>query len=187
MGPADDQSLLTKHPLASDRIHPYLSHLFSLSPHDNPSTGIDWFVLSPFLGGSHSSITKRSLAETAFAHRDLRVVWELYAKVPEGVASSVNLVDFVQGMTNDLLPVDGVCKSPRPRPEPIAVQLMPQIRPMLTRSSGLKSTPQWFTAPIIAACNRSRRNTIQTISSGMLSLSRPRRRSEYCACPAPEG
>jgi hypothetical protein len=107
---ADSQSLLTKQPLASDRILPHLAHLLSLSPPHNPDTGVDWFVLSPFLGGSQSAITRRSVADTAFAHRDLRVVWELYAKLPESAERSVDLVEFVQGMTDDLLPVDGVCE-----------------------------------------------------------------------------
>lgn len=104
------QSLLTKQPLASDRIQTHLALLLSLSPQHNPATDVDWFVLSPFLGGPQSAVTKRSTHHTAFAHRDLRVVWELYAKVPEGTKGSVDLVDFVQGMTHDLLPVDGVCE-----------------------------------------------------------------------------
>jgi hypothetical protein len=110
-----EQSLLTKRPLTSARIRPHLERLLSLSPSTNPSTGIDWFVLSPFLGGPHSAITKHPQSSTAFGHRDLRVVWELYAKRPEGAdadkAKDVDLVGFVGRMAEHLLPADAVCES----------------------------------------------------------------------------
>ena len=55
---------------------------------------------------------KRDKESTAFAHRDLRVVWELYAKTLQGDETrSVNLVSFVSDMAEHLQPVEAVCKS----------------------------------------------------------------------------
>lgn len=86
-----------------------MTYLLSLSPRVNPTTDIEWFVLSPFLGGHHSAVTKYS--NTAFGHRDLMVVWELYAKKLNNGARHTDLVEFVQRMSSDLSPVQAVCES----------------------------------------------------------------------------
>ena len=70
---------------------------------------VDWFVLLPFLSGPASAIIKNPQGTAAFAHRDLRVVWELYAKTPrDDRQSPVDLVDFVQNMTKQLLSAEAV-------------------------------------------------------------------------------
>jgi hypothetical protein len=103
---ADIQSLLTKKPLSHSSISSHMSHLLSLAPLTNPSTDIEWFVLSPYLGGQHSAITKQS--NSAFGHRDLMIVWEVYAK-KLSKDSDLDLVSFVQRMSRDLSPVQAVC------------------------------------------------------------------------------
>jgi hypothetical protein len=86
-----------------------MTYLLSLAPIQNPSTNIEWFVLSPFLGGRHSQITK--LSNTAFGHRDLMVVWEVYAKtLNNSPAKNLDLVSLVKRMSHDLSPVQAVCK-----------------------------------------------------------------------------
>lgn len=109
------QSLITKHDIPDSSMHQHLSHLFSLAPRHNPSTGIEWFVLSPYLGGPNSAVTQKT--GTAFAHRDLRVVWEMYAKWLDGAASAasseVDLVDLVGGMMTGMPPAEAVCGSAR--------------------------------------------------------------------------
>jgi hypothetical protein len=86
-----------------------MTYLLSLAPRVNPATGLEWFVLSPYLGGSHSTITKNS--NTAFGHRGMMIVWELRAnKLKEG-AQDINLVEFVRRMSSDLWPIQAVCKS----------------------------------------------------------------------------
>jgi hypothetical protein len=93
-------------------MHAHLSHLLNLSPVVNPGKDIEWFVLSPYLGGQHSAVTKPSPNTTAFAHRDLRVVWELYAKsLDEQAESPVDLVPFVKRMARDLGDPEAVCTS----------------------------------------------------------------------------
>jgi hypothetical protein len=103
---SDKQSLLTKKPLARPSIKEHMEYLLSLAPRTNPSTSIEWFVLSPYLGGQHSAIMKQS--DTAFGHRDLMIVWEVYAKKLE--KSNLDLVSLVQRMSQDLTPVQAVCK-----------------------------------------------------------------------------
>lgn len=81
----------------------------------NPSTHTDWFILSPFLGGQ-SAVVKGG---GAFAHRDLRVVWELYAKAlgTEGdlkpdeavMPDTSDLQELVNGMSA-ALPLEAVCE-----------------------------------------------------------------------------
>jgi len=83
-----------------------MTYLLSLAPSTNPSTDIEWFVLSPYLGGQHSAVTKQSSA--AFAHRDLMVVWEVYAK-KLARDDKTDLVTLVQRMSRDLTPVQAVC------------------------------------------------------------------------------
>lgn len=86
-----------------------MTYLLSLAPRINPSNHIEWFVLSPFLGGTHSAITRHG--NTAFGHRDLEIVWELYAKKLDGHGpNGVDLVSFVKRMSSDLEPVQAVCK-----------------------------------------------------------------------------
>jgi hypothetical protein len=82
-----------------------MEYLLSLAPRTNPSTSIEWFVLSPYLGGQHSAITKQSNA--AFGHRDLMIVWEVYAK--KLAKSNLDLVSLVQRMSRDLTPVQALC------------------------------------------------------------------------------
>ena len=105
---SDKQSLLTKKPLARPSIKEHMEYLLSLAPRTNPSTSIEWFVLSPYLGGQHSAIMKQS--DTAFGHRDLMIVWEVYAKKLD--KSNLDLVSLVQRMSQDLTPVQAVCASP---------------------------------------------------------------------------
>ncbi|WVQ83803.1 hypothetical protein IAT38_005947 [Cryptococcus sp. DSM 104549] len=106
------KSLLTKTPLPSFRMTRHLAHLLNLSQQSNPSTGVEWFVLSPFLGGPRSALTHIPRESTAFAHRDVRVVWEVYAKYLEEVEGHQkgkdDLVKVVEGMAADLLPVEAV-------------------------------------------------------------------------------
>ena len=123
----------------------HLAHLLALAPVQNPSTGIEWFVLSPFLGGSQSAVVKNfersssgngngnesgkhrrahrakhaqtamisPMKDSAFAHRDLKIVWEVYAKhINEsmiGVSEGVDLVKLVKGMAEDLGSPEAVC------------------------------------------------------------------------------
>ena len=82
-----------------------MEYLLSLAPRTNPSTAIEWFVLSPYLGGQHSAILKQSNA--AFGHRDLMIVWEVYAK--KLAKNNLDLVSLVQRMSQDLTPVQAVC------------------------------------------------------------------------------
>jgi len=88
-----------------------MTYFLSLAPRTNPSTNTDWFVLSPFLGGEHSAIAKQS--NSAFAHRDLKVVWEIYAK-KLGKNDDLDLVELVGRMSQDLTPVEAICTSPVP-------------------------------------------------------------------------
>lgn len=83
-----------------------MEYLLSLAPRTNTSTSIEWFVLSPYLGGQHSAILKQPNA--AFGHRDLMIVWEVYAK--KLAKSDLDLVSLVQRMSQDLTPVQAVCK-----------------------------------------------------------------------------
>ena len=109
--------------VSSSDITTQMSHLLSLAGTTNPTSGTDWFVLSPFLGGPNSAVTRfgqNADQSSAFAHRDLRVVWELYAKalgddgkdvavdadVPEG---GIDLLEVVNGMSAPLQPVQAVC------------------------------------------------------------------------------
>lgn len=105
---ADIQSLLTKEDLPRDAITAHLTHLLSLSPLQNPSTGIDWFVLSPYLGGKESFITTQT--NTAFGLRDLKIVWEFYAKKPKSAAQGSDLVSFVKRIAQDLGHVQAICE-----------------------------------------------------------------------------
>jgi hypothetical protein len=89
-------------------ITAHLTHLLSLSPLQNPSTDVDWFVLAPYLGGKESLITKQT--DTAFGHRDLKIVWEFYAKKPKGAAQGIDLVSFVKRIAEDLGPVQAICE-----------------------------------------------------------------------------
>jgi hypothetical protein len=82
-----------------------MRYLLSLAPRTNPSTSTEWFVLSPYLGGQHSAITKQS--STAFGHRDLMIVWEVYAKKLD--KSNLDLISLIQRMSRDLSPVEAVC------------------------------------------------------------------------------
>lgn len=107
------QSLLTKKPLSRPSISTHMTYLLSLSSRINPATDIEWFVLSPYLGGRHSAVTKYS--NTAFAHRDLMIVWEVYAKRLNRGAIGTDLVDLVKRMSSDLSPVQAVCESPSTR------------------------------------------------------------------------
>lgn len=91
-----------------------MRYLLSLAPLTNPSNGIEWFVLSPYLGGQHSAITKQS--NTAFGHRDLMIVWEVYAKKLNERADNLDLVSLVKRMSQDLYPVQAVCESTRLAP-----------------------------------------------------------------------
>jgi hypothetical protein len=84
-----------------------MSYLLSLAPMTNPSTNIEWFVLSPYLGGQYSAITKQS--NTAFGHRDLMIVWEVYAKKLNERADKTDLVRLVKRMSQELSPVQAVC------------------------------------------------------------------------------
>lgn len=88
----------------------HISHLLSLSFTHNPNTGIDWFVLSPILGGKRSAVvTFAEREQAAFAHRDLKIVWELYAKrLVE--TNEVDLVGLVKGMSEPLGPPEAVCE-----------------------------------------------------------------------------
>lgn len=83
-----------------------MTYLLSLATRTNPSTDIEWFVLSPYLGGHHSAITKQS--NTAFGHRDLMIVWEVYAKTLS--KNEIDLVDLVSHMSQDLTPIQAVCE-----------------------------------------------------------------------------
>jgi len=115
---ANLQSLLTKKALPRESIHDHMKYLLSLAPRTNPSTNIDWFVLSPFLGGEHSAIAKQS--NSAFAHRDLKVVWEIYAKKLDE-NDDLDLVELVGRMSQDLTPVEAICMSPVPLDLPLSV------------------------------------------------------------------
>lgn len=159
----------------------HLAHLLALAPVQNPSTGIEWFVISPFLGGPQSAVVKmndnsasssssgsgrsksghrKKLAQapislpaskgSAFAHRDLKIVWEIYAKHLDesivGSASEVDLVKLVTAMAEDLGPPEAVCtKRPTGR---LAMTLIIslQILHMLIQSSPLPNTLRWFGA-----------------------------------------
>jgi hypothetical protein len=95
----------------------HLSHLFSLSESHNPSNQVEWFVLSPFLGGPKSAVTSKTSADsTAFFHRDLKIVWELYAKRLEETdgGHKVDLVQLVKGMMVGLGKAEAVCESCHP-------------------------------------------------------------------------
>ena len=118
-----DQSVLTKTHVPSSSINTQMTHLLSLAGTTNPSSGTDWFVLSPFLGGPNSAVTRfgqEADQSSAFAHRDLRVVWELYAKAlgEDGLDMAVDadlpedasdLVEVVDAMSAPLQPVQTVC------------------------------------------------------------------------------
>ena len=84
----------------------HLTRLFELSKqrHDN----LEWFVLSPYLGGVNSAVVN-SKTSAAFAHRDLQIVWELYAKGKVG-APEVDVVEWVKGMMTGLEQVEAVCE-----------------------------------------------------------------------------
>jgi hypothetical protein len=91
----------------------HLSALFSLSARHNPSNQIEWFVLSPFLRGKESAVTSvKESKRTAFAHRDLKTIWEMHAVQLDGGSrdSDVDLVELVKGMMFGLGTVDAVCK-----------------------------------------------------------------------------
>lgn len=71
---------------------------------------MEWFVLSPYLGGSQSAVTRRD-ESSSFAHRDLRIVWELYAKdLLEERSKPLELVGLVKGMAHDLGSPEAVCE-----------------------------------------------------------------------------
>jgi hypothetical protein len=46
-------------------------------------------------------------SDTAFGHRDLMIVWEVYAKKLD--KSNLDLISLVQRMSQDLSPVQAVC------------------------------------------------------------------------------
>jgi hypothetical protein len=59
-------------------------------------------------------VTSRTSADsTAFFHRDLKIVWELYAKRLEGTngGDEVDLVQLVKGMMVGLGTTEAVCES----------------------------------------------------------------------------
>lgn len=106
------QNLVIKQDLLPTTIETHLKHLLSSSAKYNPTTQIEWSVHSPYLGGQKSAI--RGYSNTAFAHRDLRIVWEVEAKnlatTPGDGVERRDPVDFVTQMVNDLGPVQATCK-----------------------------------------------------------------------------
>ena len=104
------QSLVTKRQIPLETISKQLTYLLSLSSQYNPSSFVEWFVLSPYLGGEHSAVTHHH--DGAFAHRDLKIVWEIYAKTlgDQESLGQLDLVALVTNMTKDLYPIEAVCK-----------------------------------------------------------------------------
>jgi hypothetical protein len=96
----------------------HMTRLLSLSAHHNPSTNVDWFVLSPYLGGESSAVRRHFSG--AFGHRDVKMVWELYAKRSDnshgqsGSNGETDLVEFVNLMAEDLGDVKSVCECSAP-------------------------------------------------------------------------
>ncbi|ORY23127.1 hypothetical protein BCR39DRAFT_363937 [Naematelia encephala] len=101
------KSMITKRTLPMSSLSAHLARLLALSAVHNPSSNTEWFILAPFLGGANSAIKAQN--DSAFAHRDLQMVWEIYAKrIDEEEESTVNLIDLVQNMVFDLPPIQAV-------------------------------------------------------------------------------
>jgi hypothetical protein len=108
------QSLITKRDIPRSAVEAHMTTLLSIAPQHNPQSNLEWFVLSPYLGGPQSAVTRNQ--QGAFAHRDVKIVWELYAKRQDERRAGgspeieMDLVEFVKGMTTDLGEPEAVCE-----------------------------------------------------------------------------